>query len=247
MQRFDGFYDEGVDRKRLRHGIEAKKISQGVFDDTTLMTLYELSKKKAFDRLTGLVSQGKEANVYHGVGGRGEVAVKIYCVDACDFRRMSENIASDPRFSVGKNRRRLVYQWAQREYKNLRRVSKKVSCPKPFAVANNVLVMGFVGRDGVPAPKLKDASLPDPAGYFAQVVEAIKGMYSCGIVHGDLSEYNILDDEGPVAIDFSMGVTLRHFKAETMLARDVENITKFFRKRGVDASQDKVLFSITSK
>jgi RIO kinase 1 len=241
MKRLDDYSDDGIDRKRLHHRVGLKKTSQGVFDDATLMTLYELSKRNVFDRLSGIVSQGKEANVYHGFSGKHEVAVKIYCVDACDFRRMSENIVGDPRFSVGKGRRKLVYQWAHREFRNLKAVHERVSCPKPYAVANNVLVMEFIGRDGVPAQKLKDVPLPGPRRYFDKVVKEVKKMYACGVVHGDLSEYNILDRNGPVLIDYSMGVTLKHPLAKELLRRDVENVIRFFGKHGVEADAESVL------
>ncbi|MFH1788144.1 MAG: serine protein kinase RIO [Candidatus Altiarchaeota archaeon] len=235
------FSDDKPDRKRLRHGIEVKKTSQGVFDDATMMSLYSLAKKKRFERLVGIVSQGKEANVYHATSADGDVAVKVYCVDACDFKRMREHIAGDPRFSVGKNRRRLVHSWAHREFRNLQVIHGKVSCPKPIAVFNNILVMEFIGEDGVPAAKIKDAGLGDAKQYYEKVLGQITAMHSCGIVHGDLSEYNILDYGGPVLIDFSMGVTLNHPFAGKLLERDVGNIVKFFGKHGIEDSAERVL------
>ena len=236
------FVDKVLDRKNLRHRVGIKKVSQGVFDDSTLLTLYHLTKRKAFDEITGIVSQGKEANVYHGKSRQGEVAVKIYCVDACDFRRMRENIMGDPRFSVGKNRRRLVYQWAQRECKNLQLIEGQVSSPRPILIKNNVVVMEFIGQDGLSAAKIKDAELTDPEKYFESVIDQMKMMISCGIVHGDLSEYNILDSDGsPYFIDFSMGVTINHPQSRFLLERDVKNIVKFFEKHGVSADEGKIL------
>lgn len=243
----EDFSEGKIDRKKLHHRIGVKKVSQGVFDDATLMTLYSLLKKKAFDSLVGIVSQGKEANVYHATSAQGDVVVKIYCIDACDFRRMREHIIGDPRFNVGKNRRRLVYTWARREFKNLLSIHGKVSCPKPIAVLNNVLVMEFIGENALPAPKLKDAHVDDIKGYFDAVVGEMRKMHSLGLVHGDLSEYNILDRDGPVLIDYSMGVTLHHPMAKKLFERDVENVVSFFKKRGVSASFDDVLKRIETQ
>ena len=96
----------------------------------------------------------------------------------------------------------------------------------------------------MPAPKLKDAHVDDIKGYFNAVVEEIKKMHSLGLVHGDLSEYNILDHDGPVLIDYSMGVTLHHPMAEKLLERDVRNVVSFFKKRGVSASIEDALKKI---
>jgi len=246
MDEFEDSFGKRPDPKRLHHAIGLRKVSEGVFDDATLMTLYKLSRKGAFDRVTGIVSQGKEANVYHGEGKHGEVAIKIYCVDACDFKRMGDHIIGDPRFSVGKNRRHLVYQWVQREFRNLSEVYGKVTCPKPHAILNNVLVMEFIGENGFAAPKLKDIQLSDPEEYFKKILTNLKNMHSCNIVHGDLSEYNILDFGKPYFIDFSMGVTLAHPNADKLLSRDVGNICKFFSKKGVNLDETKILNEIKS-
>ena len=106
--------------------------------------------------------------------------------------------------------------------------------------------MGFIGKNGVPAPKLKDTLLEDPKTYFKKVVNNLRNMYSCGLVHGDLSEYNILDAGKPVFIDYSMGVTLKHPLAQELLERDVKNITKFFAKHDLKIALEDVLKKIKS-
>lgn len=233
MQEEDRFLDrldvERLKGERVRNALEDRGISEGVFDRKTLMTLYELSRRNDL-RLGGIVSTGKESNIYHGFLGDVDVAVKIYCIETSDFRNMSKYIRGDPRFLGWRDRRHLIYLWAQKEYKNLSRVYGRVSCPKPFAVLNNVLVMGFVGKKGVPAPKLRETKIRKPAEYFNKIVGHIKEMYSLGIVHGDLSGYNILDYRGPVLIDFSQGVLLSHPMAEELLQRDVRNMLDFFGK-----------------
>jgi RIO kinase 1 len=66
-------------------------------------------------------------------------------------------------------------------------------------------------------------------------------MYEAEIVHGDLSEYNILNDGEPVIIDLSMGVLLDHPLAEEMLERDVHNILTYFHTLGITEKEDELL------
>jgi RIO kinase 1 len=220
---------------------EMRKISEGVFDKSTLISVNELIRRGFFDELSGIVSTGKEANVYHALRGEKEVAVKIYLIDTSDFRRMDRYIKGDRRFSGWRNKRQLVYNWAQKEFCNLSRVYGKIKCPEPICIEKNVLVMGFLGEGAVAAPKLKDMIPEDTEGFLEKVMLQVKEMYSCGIVHGDLSEYNILNwNEEPYIIDFSMGVMPEHPLAEELLERDVRNTLNFFRKLGIANYKGKI-------
>lgn len=223
-----------IDYDKKQSEYELRKISQGVFDKSTLNALYSLSNKGVLDELIGIVSTGKEANVYWGKNGNKEIAVKIYCIGASDFRTMDKYIKGDRRFAKWKNKRQLVYMWAQKEYSNLLRLQDKISCPKPITVEKNILLMSFIGKGGVPAPKLKDLPPLEPKPFLEKTLEYIKTMYREGVIHGDLSEYNILNhDEKPVFIDLSAGVLLDHPGANEFLERDVKNIISYFRKLGV--------------
>lgn len=222
-----------INKERLSEH-EMRKIAQGVFDKSTLIALNELIRKDVLDELKSIVSTGKEANVYHGIKGSLEVAVKIYSIEASDFRKMDLYIKGDHRFTEARNRRQLVYNWARKEYNNLKRVAGEIKAPKPLAVEKNILVMEFIGRDGIPAPRLKDLPPEKPKPFLEDVLNSVKKMYSLGIVHGDLSEYNILNwDDQPYIIDYSMGVLLDHPMADELLRRDLRNVLNFFRKVGV--------------
>jgi len=220
-----------MDKKQSEY--EMRKISEGVFDKSSLMALYKLTSQGHFDEMTGIVSTGKEANVYHGLKGSEEVAIKIFAIETSDFRTMDRYLRGDRRFSAWKNKRQLIYSWAKKEYCNLNRAIERIRCPRPIAVEKNVLVMGFIGKNGVPAPRVKELPPEDPQKFQREIMGYIKDLYSLGIVHGDISEYNILNwDEEPYVIDFSMGVLLDHPLAEEMLVRDVKNVLAFFRKYG---------------
>jgi RIO kinase 1 len=69
----------------------------------------------------------------------------------------------------------------------------------------------------------------------------MRAMYKLGLVHGDVSEYNILDWKKPVLIDFSMGVVLEHPLAQELIVRDVTNTLKYFEKLGVKKDYNKTL------
>ncbi|MBN2013857.1 MAG: serine protein kinase RIO [Candidatus Altiarchaeota archaeon] len=226
---------------------ELRKISEGVFDRSTLMTLYDLSKKNLIRELKSIVATGKESNVYHGLLNREEIAVKIYLVETSDFKTMEKYLRGDRRFSSWKNHRHLIYNWAKKEFKNLSRLQSVVRCPKPIGVENNVLVMEFIGEDGIAAQRLKDSPPENPKRFFRKIKQYMKAMYKQGIIHGDLSEYNILNWGEPVIIDLSMGVLLDHPLAEELLRRDIRNVLNYFRKFGIEEDEEKVLDFVRKK
>ena len=95
-----------------------------------------------------------------------------------------------------------------------------------------LLVMSFVGYEDYAAPPLKDAEPEDIESFYKEVISQIKNLISTGVVHGDLSEFNILNhDELPVLIDFSQGTSVKAFDAKELLERDMRNVTNYFKKR----------------
>ena len=220
---------------------ELRKISEGVFDKSALMTLYKLTRRGCLDEIKSIISTGKESNVYHGFLGEREIAIKIYLIETSDFKTMEKYIRGDKRFSGWKNRRQLIFNWAKKEFRNLSRVYKTVKCPEPICVEKNVLVMSFIGEDGIPAPKLKDLPAENPEKFFKRITHYIRELYRKGIVHGDLSEYNILNWNEPVLIDFSMGILLDHPLADELLKRDITNVSNYFRKFGIEKNKEEIL------
>ena len=122
-----------------------------------------------------------------------------------------------------------------RNYKRL--ALSDVPCPSVHLLREHVLLMGFIGRDGHAAPRLKDASLSDSQNVDAsrQVGLLLRKIYQqCRLVHADFSEYNLLWYKGIVyVIDVSQSVEHDHPNALTFLRKDCENAIQDFRKRGV--------------
>jgi RIO kinase 1 len=211
------------------------KITDTVFDKSTLMTLYALIRKGAIDLLYGVIKTGKESNVYLGKDKNGDnVAVKIHRIGTGDYRSMLDYIEGDLRFKgIKKSKRSIVYIWVKKEFKNLKRAKDcGVRVPDPIAFKNNVLVMEFIGEYDIASPMLKDVRLNDPRKVFETIQSYMKKLYNDGnLVHGDLSEYNILmRNDVPVIIDISQGVIREHPRAEEFLKRDVSNVCRFFSK-----------------
>ncbi len=228
---------------------ERFKTAKGVFDEFTERTLFTLEKKGLFDELVSPLKVGKESNVFVAVKDGKNVIVKIYRMQNADFKRMFEYIKQDKRYDFLQNKRRqIILAWAQREYKNLMRAEKSgVKVPTPLGWNNNIIVMELIGKEEV-APPLKDAYPAYPYQFLQDVVTDMKRLYKGGLVHGDLSSFNILNnDEKPVLIDFSQATLLKTPNAEELLKRDIKNVLQFFKKLGVEADKEEIYKKITEK
>ena len=215
---------------------EDRQVIEEVFDKSTLMTIYNFMNKGAIDEIHGVVSAGKEARVYWGKDTQGnEIAIKIYLTSSADFKKgMIPYIEGDPRFShVRRDTRSLIFTWAQKEFKNLQRAKEAgVNVPEPLAVQKNVLLMKFIGKNGVRAPLMKETVLEDPQRLFKLLLTYVKRLYrKGGLVHADLSEYNIMIwKKKPVVFDVGQSVLIKHPMAEKFLQRDLKNIHQFFKR-----------------
>jgi len=218
---------------------EMRRTGSEIFDERTLMLLYKLLSDGLFDTLEFPISTGKEANVFRGTKGDRFVAVKIYRVATATFKNFGKYIIGDPRFrSIGKDHRGLIGLWAQKEYKNLARLREAgVRVPEPIACREHVLVMEYIGQPDAAAPMLRDAGL-DRAGLERVQHEVLtfldKSYNRAGLVHGDLSEYNILiDGKKTVFIDLAQAVVLEHPMAPELFERDVKNMAAWFKRKGL--------------
>ena len=108
--------------------------------------------------------------------------------------------------------------------------------------------MELIGVEGNVAPKLQSIELENPLLAYEIIRDFMKKLHISGLVHGDLSEYNILVHDGELCIiDIGQAVTHRHPKASTYLHRDCENISKFFSRNGVETSKEILYDYITQK
>ncbi|MGQ9719739.1 MAG: serine protein kinase RIO [Candidatus Jordarchaeum sp.] len=249
-------FDRKIDKSRMKRKMsEDLETVQAVVDKRTAMILYGLINRGYLTSMKGVVSSGKEANVYWAtVEKEGEIrdlAVKIFRTSTMDFKRIWIYIQGDPRFSrVKRDTRSIVYTWAEKEFKNLSLADEVgVRVPKPVVCRGNVLVMEFIGEEGVPAPRLKEAVIEEPDSVFEIVLDYVVKLYrGAELVHADLSEYNILYWDEPVIIDVSQAVLLSHPQAIEFLVRDIRNVLRYFSSLGVNVlSLDEAYRKVTGE
>jgi len=250
-----------------------RKTEQYVFDVPTLETLYKFAQKGLITALGGPISRGKESVIFHALGAEEkELAIKLYKMNTATFNAMADYILGDPRFKgIKKDHRSIIFAWARKEYKNLMRALEAgVRVPTPLACDRNVLIMEFIGTDGIAAPRLRDVPaemLAEAIGLeelVLQIVAAMKRLYAkAGLVHADLSEFNILltgyvERElassveagaaialAPVLIDMGQATLLDHPNARPFLLRDAQNMSTYFAKLGLAHSEEEIVQMVT--
>ncbi len=232
---------------------EKFKVYKNVFDNHTLRILEKFSNRGHFLELSSPIFIGKESNVFSAVTDDGRyVIVKIYRVENCNFNKMFDYIKQDPRFiGIRKQRRQIIFAWVQREYRNLLKAREGgVTVPLPIAVQDNVLILEYIGHDEIDppevSPQLKNSQIDDPEDFFNQVLDNMKKLHKIGLVHADLSAFNILNkDQTAYLIDYSQATTIDCRDYYDLLRRDIKNVCQFFRKVGLELSEDDVFDQIT--
>ncbi len=235
-----------IHSEKRRKDSSDRKTGNEIFDKITLETLYKLANQGYIDVLNGAISTGKEANVLTGITDDEKfVAVKIYRIATSDFKKMDYYLKGDPRFNVKtKNKRKIIYSWVTKEFKNLTRLhTAGVTVPEPITSSNNVLLIEFIGdEDGNPAQPVKNQPPQDPDDFWNKLLVQLKLFVNeAKLVHGDLSNYNILNlNEEPVIIDVSQSVVLDNPISKELLERDINTLVREYTKLGVETSFDEV-------
>jgi RIO kinase 1 len=161
---------------------------------------------------------------------------------------MRDYLDGDPRFEgIGSDKKKVVVAWTKKEFANLKRaLAAGVRVPEPIAVQRNVLVMEFLGRDGERAHRLNEVDVENPETAYEVVREYMRRLYDAGLVHGDLSEYNLVVHEGELAVlDLGQAVTVHHPNYRDFLERDCRNVASFFARQGADVTAEDLLDFVT--
>ncbi|CAG5123442.1 unnamed protein product, partial [Candidula unifasciata] len=217
-------------------------------DEKTRILMFKLVNSGVLSSIDGVVSTGKEAVIFKAGGGMDgqmkvpkDVILKVYKTTMNEFKSRAKYITGDHRLSKDvfkkQNPRKIIKIWAEKECMNLRRMRRhKIPCPTPVTLKKHVLAMTCIGGEN-PAPKLKEVKLSteDMQDAYEQTVQIIKGLYrDCGLVHADLSEYNLLWHDGKVwIIDVSQSVEKENATSNDFLLRDCQNVSDFFKQAGV--------------
>ncbi|XP_052175729.1 uncharacterized protein LOC127790320 [Diospyros lotus] len=239
-----------IGKTKITDKADRATVEQAI-DPRTRMVLFKMLNRGIFRDINGCISTGKEANVYHATKSDGlELAIKVYKTSVLVFKDRDRYVQGDYRFRYGycrHNPRKMVKTWAEKEMRNLMRLKTAgIRCPTPLLLRLHVLVMEFIGRSGWAAPRLKDAalSLDKLREGYVEMILAMRTLYQkCKLVHGDLSEYNVLYFEGHLhIIDVSQAVDLDHPHALDFLREDCVHISDFFKKHGVGVMTIRELF-----
>lgn len=214
------------------------------------------------DDWLGVVSGGKEATVHLAAKGDGLLAVKVFKQrnersfrNRADYRmamvplRSREARAMANRSGFGQAVEEGL--WCQREAETLRLLSAAgADVPKVVAHGYRSIVMEYFGSAESGALRLADLRqrLPDARGCFMAVLRNLGVFLEAGIVHGDLSPYNILYHGGrPVIIDFPQAVLIAASSAaEALFERDVSVVCGYFCRQGVATDAGRVAHDIWS-
>jgi RIO kinase 1 len=207
--------------------------------------LQSLIDEGLIDSVVRQLMSGKEAMVFVVRSGSETMCAKVYkeatqrsfrqAVDYTENRKVKNSrqaraMAKGTRFG----RQAQEAAWQSAEVDALYRLADAgVRVPKPFNFFEGVLLMELVTDEhGDSAPRLNDMDFtPDQArGHHASLVLEVVRMLCAGVVHGDLSEFNILlGADGPVIIDLPQAVDAAgNNHAQRMLYRDVDNLRVFF-------------------
>eukprot|EP01059_Diplonema_ambulator_P005778 TRINITY_DN15563_c0_g1_i1.p1 TRINITY_DN15563_c0_g1~~TRINITY_DN15563_c0_g1_i1.p1 ORF type:complete len:524 (+),score=208.39 TRINITY_DN15563_c0_g1_i1:37-1572(+) len=218
-----------------------RATTEQVMDPRTRIILFKLVNAGWLESINGCVSTGKEANVYHATGKTGDHAIKVYKTSILVFKDRDKYVSGEHRFRKGyckSNPRKMVRTWAEKECRNLKRLAQAgIPCPTVEILRQHVLVMSFIGKDGWPAPRLKDANISSETAraLYVDLIKMMRVMFhKCHLVHADLSEFNILYmDHKLYIIDVSQSVEHDHPHALDFLRKDVMNVTDWFRNKGL--------------
>lgn len=184
------------------------------------------------DEIVAILGTGKEADVYLGLWKDAYLVLKVYRLHRTPHKKRAMiGYAVDRMGAI-----------AAREFTILQKAYRAgVPVPTPARRADNMFTMRFLGGQTM-APLLKDIDLYEPEEVAKQAITLVERLFEARIVHGDLSEYNlILWDNGlfvidfPQAVDFSSNMN-RHIQAEKakpLLLRDLKNLENYFARYNV--------------
>ncbi|MGC2289133.1 MAG: RIO1 family regulatory kinase/ATPase [Thermoplasmata archaeon] len=192
------------------------------------------------------IGSGKEADVYLCLDGRRRLAVKSYRLYRSNHRGGRPIKLEAMGQQASREYELLVYAWRGR-----------VRVPEPGRRVENMLSMQFLGTLEGPAPRMHEVVPSDPGQLAAETLEEIERLAEAGIVHSDLSPFNILvEGDHPWIIDLAAGVRVdrlgtspwvRLEEASIALRRGMGAIARYFRKHGEELDVEGFVQGLVTK
>ncbi len=228
--------DEGLVEIRYRDYLGGAFTFQGL----SLYSLWRFVRRDLVSMLGKRMGEGKESIIYNCYSEKiGEGVLKFHKVGYSSFKRVREKRDyGNLHFTV------LMVRSARNEFRALKKLYGRVSVPKPYGWEGNTVLMELVD-----AKEMYRVRLKNPGEVLDMILEDVREMYSLGIIHGDLSQFNILvNPEGIWFIDFPQSVDLDEMDederkmAEELLERDLKNLLDYFKKTyGIERDFDSTL------
>jgi RIO kinase 1 len=191
----------------------------------------------------GAIGAGKEADVFLARDGDRYVVAKAYRLYRTSNRSRGAVKADGMAQLALREFEMLGYAWAHR-----------APVPEPIEREENAFTMEFIGDDEGPAPQLRRTQLDDPAAFAQALVAAIEDLAHAGVVHTDLSPFNILVyRDRPVIIDLGrclwvdrLGASpwIRLEEARAALQHAIEVLRRYFARYGVTFEADEAVRTI---
>ncbi len=195
------------------------------FDAYDLLALSDFVKRGKVSAFGERIGVGKESVVYEAIGER-HLAIKFHRQGRTSFkhiRRLRDHLTDKPKVPW-------LYAAAlaaRHEFAIMEKLYPKVSIPRPVACSRHALAMEFVS-----GPALNHITLSDPENGLNMILGEVAAARRLGIIHADLSEFNIMVDEsGPKIIDWPQAVEVSHPHALELLERDLTNVLRFFQRK----------------
>jgi len=206
------------------------------FEGYDTLALNAFVKRKSISEIGSEIGVGKDSVIFEAIrqpelaiGKSISVIIKFYRGGKTSFNQLKR---FGEYMGKGENFPRIYASRlaAHREYEIMSRLYPKVSIPKPFDQNRHVIVM-----DLAKGSLLSKTKLLDPEWHLDEILKQVKVIYSMGVIHADLSEFNIfVSEEGVQIIDWPQYITPEDPHADEILERDISNIlTHFFRKYGI--------------
>lgn len=212
------------------------------FDAYDLLALFDLVKRNFVKSIGEKIGVGKESVIFEALG-EIPLAIKFHRQGRTSFkhvRRARDHLKDLPRVPW----LHAASLAARHEFQVMQRLYPIVSIPRPVAISRHAIAMEHIFGD-----QLSRVVLSNPQDCLEMVLEEVGKAYRLGIVHADLSEFNIMIAEnGLEIIDWPQAVDLDHPGSKELLVRDLTNVLRFFSRRyKIDLTLEEALTEVTAK
>ncbi|MDK2875637.1 MAG: kinase 2 [Archaeoglobaceae archaeon] len=190
------------------------------FSGLSLFSLHLLVESGQVEAIGKKMGEGKESLVYNCISKQGEAVIKFHKLGYQSFKKVVEK-----RDYGNLNFLVLSIRSAKREFSALRKL-KGLAVPEAYAWEGNAVLMQLIDADEMIKVKLEN-----PEEILDAIIDEMAKFYRRGIVHGDLSPFNILvNEDGFWVIDFPQSLEVGEANWREILLRDLENLLRYFKR-----------------